>query len=108
MRTPFIAGNWKMFKTVHEAVLFAKELRSLVKDTSGVEIVVAPPFTAIHAVSDALRNANVGVSAQDLYWEREAAFTGEVSAATAKNAGPPSPTTRPFARAPAFRPAHPP
>src|SRR6202163_3495121 len=87
MRTPFIAGNWKMFKTVHEAVVFAKELRSLVKDASGVEIVVAPPFTAIHAVADALRNANVGVSAQDLYWEREGAFTGEVSAGMVKEAG---------------------
>ena len=87
MRIPFIAGNWKMFKTVQEAVVFAKELRSLVKDASGVEIVVAPPFTAIHAVADALRNTNVGVSAQDLYWEREGAFTGEVSAGMIKEAG---------------------
>src|ERR1700674_2286619 len=87
MRTRFIAGNWKMFKTVHEAVVFAKELRSLVKDASDVEIIVAPPFTAIHAVADALRNANVGVSAQSLYWEREGAFTGEVSAGMIKEAG---------------------
>src|SRR5579864_5874088 len=87
MRTPFIAGNWKMFKTVHEAVVFAKELRSLVKDASGVEIVVAPPFTAIHAVADVLRNTNVGVAAQDVYWEREGAFTGEVSAGMIKEAG---------------------
>jgi triosephosphate isomerase (TIM) len=87
MRIPFIAGNWKMFKTVQEGVVFAKELRSLVKDASGVEIVVAPPFTAIHAVADALRNTNVGVSAQDLYWEREGAFTGEVSAGMIREAG---------------------
>jgi triosephosphate isomerase len=87
MRTPFIAGNWKMFKTVAEAVVFAKELRSLVKDVSGVDIVVAPPFTAIHPVAEALRNANVAVSAQDVYWEREGAFTGEVSAAMIKEAG---------------------
>src|SRR6202023_1728539 len=87
MRIPFIAGNWKMFKTVHEAVVFAKELRAFVKDASGVEIVVAPPFTAIHAVADALRNVNVGVSAQNLYWEREGAFTGEVSASMIKEAG---------------------
>ena len=45
MRIPFIAGNWKMFKTVQEAVIFAKELRSIVKDVIDVEIVVAPPFT---------------------------------------------------------------
>jgi triosephosphate isomerase (TIM) len=87
MRTPFIAGNWKMFKTVHEAVVFAKELRAFVKDSSGVEIVVAPPFTAIHAVADVLRNANVSVCAQNLYWEREGAFTGEVSAGMIKEAG---------------------
>jgi triosephosphate isomerase len=87
MRIPFIAGNWKMFKTVQEGVVFAKELRSLVKDASGVEIVVAPPFTAIHAVADALRNTNVGVSAQDLFWEREGAFTGEVSAGMIREAG---------------------
>jgi triosephosphate isomerase (TIM) len=87
MRIPFIAGNWKMFKTVQEGVVFAKELRSLVKDAGGVEIVVGPPFTAIHAVADALRNTNVGVAAQDLYWEREGAFTGEVSAGMIREAG---------------------
>jgi triosephosphate isomerase len=87
MRTPFIAGNWKMFKTVHDAVIFTKELRSLVKDVTDVVIVIAPPFTAIHAVAEAARNTNIGVSAQDLYWEREGAFTGEVSAAMIKEAG---------------------
>src|SRR5689334_19678748 len=87
MRIPLIAGNWKMFKTVHEAVVFVKELKSLVKDMTDVEIVVAPPFTAVHAVAEAARNANIGVAAQDLYWEREGAFTGEVSAAMIKEAG---------------------
>ena len=47
-RTPFIAGNWKMFKPVQEAVIFAKELRSIVKDVTEVEIVVGPPFTALY------------------------------------------------------------
>ena len=87
MRIPFIAGNWKMFKTVHEAVVFTKELRSLVKDFADVEIVIAPPFTAIHAVAEAARNTNIGVSAQDLYWEREGAFTGAISATMIKEAG---------------------
>jgi triosephosphate isomerase (TIM) len=87
MRIPFIAGNWKMFKTVQETVVFVKELRSTVKDATGVEIVVAPPFTAIHAAAEAARNTNIGVAAQDLYWEREGAFTGEVSAAMIKEAG---------------------
>src|SRR6266478_5786817 len=80
MRIPFIAGNWKMFKTVHEAVV-------VVKDVADVEIVVAPPFTAVHAVAEAARNSNIGVAAQDLYWEREGAFTGEVSPTMVKEAG---------------------
>jgi triosephosphate isomerase len=87
MRVPFIAANWKMFKTVHEAVVFTKEFRSIVKDVTDVEIVVAPPFTAVHAVAEAARNSPIGVAAQDLYWEREGAFTGEVSAAMLKEAG---------------------
>src|SRR5499433_3212843 len=87
MRIPFIAGNWKMNKGVQEAVFFVKELRSAVKDVIDVEIVVAPPFTAVHAVAEAARNTNIGVAAQDVYWEREGAFTGEVSPAMIKEAG---------------------
>jgi triosephosphate isomerase (TIM) len=87
MRIPFIAGNWKMFKTVHETVVFVKELRSALKDTSGVEIVVAPPFTAIHGAAEAARNTTIGVAAQDLYWEKEGAFTGEVGPGMIKEAG---------------------
>jgi len=87
MRVPLIAGNWKMFKTVHEAVAFAKEFKSIVKDVVAVDIVVAPPFTAVHAVAEALRASNVAVAAQDLYWEREGAFTGEVSAAMVRESG---------------------
>src|SRR6188768_3676597 len=87
MRTPLIAGNWKMFKTVHDAVVFAKEFRALVKDVHGVSIVLAPPFTAIHAVAEALRNSNVEVSAQNLHWENEGAFTGEISPSMVKEAG---------------------
>ena len=87
MRTPFIAGNWKMFKTVRQTVAFVNDLRAAVKDVVGVQIVVAPPFTAVHAAAEALRDSNVGVSAQDLYWEKEGAFTGEVSAEMIKEAG---------------------
>jgi triosephosphate isomerase len=87
MRIPLIAGNWKMYKTVSEAVVFVKELRSAVKDVVDVEIVVGPAFTALHAVAVAARNTNIGVAAQDLYWEREGAFTGEVSAGMVSEAG---------------------
>jgi len=87
MRTPFIAANWKMYKTVADAVFFAKQFRAAVKDVVDVEIVIAPPFIAVHAVAEALRNSNIGVAAQDMYWEREGAFTGEVSAGMIKEAG---------------------
>lgn len=87
MRVPFIAANWKMYKTIHEAFAFAKEFRALVKDVKDVEIVLAPPFTALHSVVEATRNSNIGIAAQNLHWEREGAFTGEVSALMLKDAG---------------------
>ncbi len=87
MRIPFLAANWKMYKTVHEAVVYVKEFRLMVKDVTDAEIVVAPTSTAIHAAAEAARNSPIGIAAQDLYWEREGAFTGEVSAAMVKEAG---------------------
>jgi triosephosphate isomerase len=87
MRKPFVVANWKMYKTVHEAIVFVKEFRSLVKDVSGIEIAVAPPFTAIHAAAEAARNSNLEIAAQDLHWEKEGAFTGEVSAGMLLEAG---------------------
>src|SRR5918995_576337 len=87
MRIPFIAGNWKMYKTVVDAVKYVKEFRVMVKDIEDVEIVLAPTFTALHAAAEAARNTNVGIAGQDLYWEREGAFTGEISAAMVREAG---------------------
>jgi triosephosphate isomerase len=87
MRTPLIAGNWKMYKTVGEAVRYIKELRGRAKDVTGVDIVVAPPFTALHAAAEAARNSNLAIAAQDLHWEREGAFTGEISAGMVREAG---------------------
>ena len=87
MRTPLIAGNWKMFKGVADAVAYAKEFRALAKDLTDVELVVAPPFTAVHGVADALRNSGIATAGQDCFWEREGAFTGAVSAPMLKEAG---------------------
>ena len=86
-RTPFIAANWKMYKTVHEAVAFIKELRTIAKDVHDVEIVVAPPFTALRAAAEAAHASAIGIAGQNLHWEREGAFTGEVSAGMLKEAG---------------------
>ena len=87
MRIPFIAGNWKMYKSVIEAVKYIKEFRDLVKGIDDVEIVVAPTFTALYAAADAARNSNVAIAAQDMYWDREGAFTGEVSGPMLREAG---------------------
>jgi triosephosphate isomerase (TIM) len=87
MRQPLIAGNWKMFKTVQETVFFVKQLRGIVNNIRDVEVVVAPPFTSVHAAAEAARNSNVAIAGQDLYWEREGPFTGQVSATMLREAG---------------------
>jgi len=87
MRTPFVAGNWKMFKTVAETVTYVKQFRGLVKSASGIDIAIAPSFIALHAAAEAARNSNVAIAAQNLYWEREGAFTGEISAHMIAEAG---------------------
>ena len=79
MRTPIIAGNWKMYKTVAEAVELARGVRDAVSDVGGVDVVLCPPFTALAAVGDVVANSNVGVGAQNMYYETQGAFTGEVS-----------------------------
>ena len=76
-----------MYKTVHEAIVFVKEFRSMVKDIEDVEIVVAPPFTAVHAVAEAARNTNIGVAGQNMYSEKQGAFTGEISGEMLREAG---------------------
>jgi triosephosphate isomerase (TIM) len=86
-RTPFIAANWKMYKTVLETVAFIKEFRKLAEAVHDVEIVVAPPFTALRPAADAAHASVIGIAGQNLHWEREGAFTGEVSAGMLKEAG---------------------
>jgi len=86
-RIPFVAGNWKMHKTVAETVAYVKEFRALVKDLSDIDIVLATPFTSIHPAAEAARNSNVAIAAQDVYWETHGAFTGEISAAMLREAG---------------------
>ncbi len=87
MRTPIIAGNWKLNNTVSEAVDLTNELIDLVASCNGVEIVIAPTFTALDAVSNAVKNSNILLAAQDVYWEDSGAFTGEVSAPLLKDVG---------------------
>jgi len=79
MRVPMIAGNWKMYKTAREAAEVVRTLRGLVADVTGVEVVVCPPFTALAAALEAASGSRIGIGAQDCYWEKEGAFTGEVA-----------------------------
>ncbi len=86
-RRPFIAGNWKMYKTVSQAVDTARDLVKRVAETGDVDIMIAPPFTALAPVWDVIRESNVALGAQNLFWEAEGAYTGEVSAAMLLSAG---------------------
>jgi triosephosphate isomerase len=79
MRRPIIAGNWKMYKTPAEAVEFVTRLREATTGLDGVEIVVAPPFPALAPVREVLAGSHIGLAAQNMFWETEGAFTGEVS-----------------------------
>jgi triosephosphate isomerase (TIM) len=79
MRKPFIAANWKMNKTLRETSEFMAEFIPEVKDTSGVDIVIAPPFTAIGTAATALRGTNILLAAQDVFYEEKGAYTGEIS-----------------------------
>jgi triosephosphate isomerase len=87
MRRPIIVGNWKMHKTVAEAVALATDLRALVTQVEPVDIGVAPPYTALTAVAEVLRGSSIFVSAQNMHWQPQGAFTGEISAGMLREAG---------------------
>ncbi len=86
-RKPLIAGNWKMFKTCAEAVETARQLMDLVADISDTEVMIAPPFTALTPVAEILKESRILLGAQNLHWEKEGAFTGEISPLMLVSAG---------------------
>jgi triosephosphate isomerase len=86
-RRPLIAGNWKMHKTGEEAVDFVKALKDTVADVSDVDIMIAPAFTALTQLSSALDGTNMGLGAQNLHWEAQGAYTGEISTSMLTSAG---------------------
>ena len=79
MRRPVITGNWKMYKTQAETVAFFQAFRPLVAASQHCDIIVSPPFTALAVAVEAARGTAIGIAAQNVHWEREGAFTGEVS-----------------------------
>ncbi|MBI3252891.1 MAG: triose-phosphate isomerase [Candidatus Omnitrophica bacterium] len=86
-RKPIVAGNWKLNKTIKEAIDLVTQLKRLISGTQNVEVVVCPPYTALGEVSEVLMESGIHTGAQDLFWEEKGAFTGEVSATLIKEAG---------------------
>ncbi len=87
LRRPIIAGNWKMYKTVKEGEELVNGLKRELYKVTDVDVVVCPPFTLLVNISDMLLETNIGLGAQDTFWEEEGAYTGEVSAKMLKDAG---------------------
>jgi len=86
-RTPLIAGNWKMYKTGNEAVDTAEKLLELVGNVETTDIMIAPTFTSLALVSKVIANSKIALGAQNIYWEKEGAFTGEISGPMLVSAG---------------------
>jgi triosephosphate isomerase (TIM) len=86
-RRRVIAGNWKMFKNQKETRAFFRALKPLVAEVMDCDMVIAPPFTAIPAAVKAAKGTQIGISAQDMFWEKQGAFTGQVSTGMLVEAG---------------------
>jgi len=79
MRVPIVGGNWKMNKTINEAINTVEDLKTKLEGVEGVEIVVFPPFTALKMLQGLLQGSNIGLGAQNMYYEEKGAYTGEIS-----------------------------
>ncbi|MCX8026231.1 MAG: triose-phosphate isomerase [Thermodesulfovibrionales bacterium] len=87
MRKPFISANWKMNKTVDESVDFMKAFVPFVKDSLDVEIVIAPPFTSLFILNSLIKDTNIRLAAQNVFYEEKGAYTGEISPSMLINVG---------------------
>lgn len=87
MRKPMIAGNWKMNKNVTESIALVKEIKDFIKGYAHVETVICPPFTSLWVVKELIQETNIKLGAQNMYYEEEGAFTGEISGSMLKNIG---------------------
>ncbi|MBZ5563326.1 MAG: triose-phosphate isomerase [Acidobacteriia bacterium] len=87
MRTPVIAGNWKMYKNIAEAVDFVEKIKPIADKAAHCEVVIAPPFTALAAATKAAKGSKVKVAAQDVHWDKEGAHTGDISPGMLLDAG---------------------
>jgi triosephosphate isomerase len=86
-RRPLIAGNWKMYKTCGESVKTSQTLKNLVDGVTGTDIMIAPAFTSLFPVFNTIKGTRIELGGQNIYWETEGAFTGEISGDMLKSAG---------------------
>jgi triosephosphate isomerase len=87
MRKPIIAGNWKMYKTVSEALTFIHGIKKKCSGLASVEVILCPPYTALALMAEALCGTGISTAAQNIFWEEKGAFTGEISPVMLKDAG---------------------
>src|SRR3972149_1802842 len=87
MTLPLIAGNWKMYMTINQAVELVLKLRDAIKGVSNVEVAIAPPFTALHHINYLLAETPIKLCGQDVFWEKDGAYTGEISPQMLKDIG---------------------
>jgi triosephosphate isomerase len=87
MRKPIVAANWKMNKSIGDAIDLAAEVKRRLTDFDEADVVVCPPFTALKSVGDLLRYSNVKLGAQNMHWEPSGAHTGEISVAMLRDLG---------------------
>lgn len=87
MRTPIIAGNWKMYKTIAEALDFVNGFKTEVADVKDVDIIICPSYMSVYKVAKVLKDTNIAVGAQDVFWKEEGAWTGKVAPHMLTDAG---------------------
>ncbi|HEY3376196.1 MAG TPA: triose-phosphate isomerase [Armatimonadota bacterium] len=87
MRTPLIAGNWKMNMTIADGVALVESLKEALQGVEGAEALVCPPFTLLKPIADAVAGSAIKLGAQDMFWEPKGAFTGQISGAMLKDVG---------------------
>src|SRR3954454_11769971 len=87
MRKAFICGNWKMHRTTSETIALVRELRAKLNESAVVEVGIAPPFTALAPAKQALAGSHLRLAGQNCHWDKQGAFTGEISAPMLKDVG---------------------
>jgi triosephosphate isomerase len=87
MRRPILAGNWKMYKNIAETCAFFEKFNPLVATSNHCDIVICPTFVNLQAAVEATRDTRIEIGGQNLFWEKEGAYTGEISGGMLKAAG---------------------